>query len=123
MVGVLSFYESKYWKESVHLRYHHHHKHQALSKEQEQELSECHMNNPNTHEMKLSTKNNVASFVNQHVENEIQKLAPSQNTSSNDDEAYLLSMVEATVAKHIVTPPTKPDGKPPNSLKLIMKHA
>ena len=40
-----------------------------------------------------------------------------------DDEAYLLSMVEAALAKHIVTPPAKLDGKHPVTLKSTMRDA
>ena len=94
-------------KTGVHLRYHCHHEYHASSKVQMQELTERCKNNPDGHEAMPNTKKqrkplnkklskHIASLINQQVENETKKLAPSQNTSANNDEAYLLSMVEAT---------------------------
>ena len=80
-------------KTAVHLRYHCHHEYQDLSKEQQQELSEWCKNNPDAHGTKPNAKKqrkpltkklskHVTSLVNQQVENEIKKIAPSQNTST-----------------------------------------
>jgi hypothetical protein len=115
----------------VHLRYHKLHEYKALTSEQRDELREWRNKNPGnekaggtkakakkTLKPKTFTKKQVAAMVSKQVEEQLKK---GTSETTDDGEAYLMSMVEAAVAKSVSNSEDNPSPKKV-SLKSILKH-
>ena len=130
-------------KTGVHLRYHKHHEYKKLMQEQRHELSEWRQNNPDTHKLSFTKKScgtdkttqskQISTLVLKQVAAEMQKFnqsinmdttttAPSSKSAKNDEQ-YLMSVVQAAVAKHFATTPTAAPNPTPFNLKSIIRQA
>ena len=73
----------------------------------------------------------ISTLVSKQVAAEIQKLNKSTNIdttltaqkSAPNNEQYLMSVVQSTIAKHFATPPTTLPNPTPSNWKSIIKQA
>ena len=110
-------------------------------REQHHELGEWQQNNPDTHKSSFTKKScgadksmqskQISTLISKQVAAKMQKLNQSINVDTTitaqksvpNDAQYLMSVVQATVAKHFATPPTAPPNSTPFNLKSIIKQA
>ena len=128
-------------KTGVHLHYHKHHEYKKLTCKQCHELDEWRQNNPDAHKSSFTKKScgtkksmqskQISTLVSKQESAEMQKLNQSKNVdttitvqkSAPNDEQYLTSVVQGTIAKHFATPPTALPNSTPFNLKSIIKQA
>ena len=130
-------------KTGVHLCYHKHHEYKKLTWEQHHKLGKWQQNNPDTHKSSFTKKSHgtdkstqskqISTLISKQVAAKMQKFNQSVNVdttttapsskSAQNDEQYLMSVVQAAVAKHFATPPTAPPNPTPFNLKSIIKQA
>ena len=130
-------------KTGVHLCYHKHHEYKKLMREQCCELGKWRQNNPGTHKSSFTKKSRgtnkatqskqISTLISKQVAAEMQKFNQSINVdttttspsskSAQNNEQYLMSVVQAAVAKHFAAPPTTLPNPTPFNLKSIIKQA